>query len=93
MKSDFEMIWDKIIAHEGETFYTPSKRIPFTYVVRDDCIFVSNAPLTCNKKNNIRRAYEIIDTCSRTEFSRTIIGASYVRALLGAFSEAGSLGP
>ena len=85
MKVDFEMIWNKIIAHEGETFYTPSKGIPFTYMVRDDCIFVSNAPLTRNTKNNIRRAYEIIDICSKTEFSNTIIGSSYVRALLEAF--------
>ena len=85
MKVDFETIWNEIIAHEGETFHTPSKGIPFAYVVKDDCIFVSNAPLTRNTKNNIRRAYEIIDTCSRTESSHTIIGSSYVRALLETF--------
>lgn len=85
MNVDFETIWNKIIAHEGETFHTLSRGIPFTYIVRDDGIFVSNAPLTHNTKNNIRRAYEIIDTCSRTEFSHTIIGSSYVRALLEEF--------
>ena len=85
MKAAFETVWNKIIDHEGETFYTPSQKKPFTYQMYDGYLIVSNAPTTQNTKANIRRGYDIIDSCTRTEFSHTIIGSSYVRALLEAF--------
>lgn len=44
-----ENLWDVIIAHQGETFYT-AKQLPFTYTIRGGEFF------TDRKKKSITRA-------------------------------------
>lgn len=44
-----ENLWDTIIAHQGETFYT-AKGLPFTYTIRGGEFF------TDRKKKSITRA-------------------------------------
>ncbi len=82
MTGSFERIWQAILAHEGETFYTLGRRLEFTYQVFPDEIVCSRAKTWRLTKSNFEKAYECIDTVTATEFSKTIMGSSYVKAIL-----------
>ena len=37
-----DQVWANICKYEGETFYTPKRKILFTYVVKDNYIIINN---------------------------------------------------
>ena len=41
--TNIDKVWANICKHEGEIFYTPKRKIPFTYVVvKDNYIVINN---------------------------------------------------
>lgn len=76
-------IWQNIISHEGETFYT-AKGLPFTYVVINDHEIVpyrGKETRWALSKNLLNKALDF-KVFSGKEFNNSIIGSSYVRSLL-----------
>ena len=40
--NQIDKVWANICKYEGETFHTQKRKIPFTYVVKDNYIIVNN---------------------------------------------------
>ena len=40
--SKIDKVWANICKHEGETFFTQKSKKPYTYVIKDDYIVISN---------------------------------------------------
>ena len=40
--NQIDKVWENIRKHEGETFYTQKRKIPFTYMVKDNYIVINN---------------------------------------------------
>lgn len=77
---DFESIWQAILSHAGETFYIPKG--PFTYTAHGWYIISSRALSRKLTRSNFETALRIMDRVSPTAFNKTIIGSSYVKAIL-----------
>lgn len=81
LNDDFEPIWQAILAHAGEEFYTATGK-SFTYAAHGSYIISSNAQTAKLARGNFEKAYRNMDVYSPTEFSHKIIGSSYVKAIL-----------
>lgn len=81
---DFETVWKSIKEHEGEVF-TTIRGLPFTYEVIDDdylIIYREGKPIKAKlTSGNFYRAFQF-DWESDTAFNKSIIGSSYVKAIL-----------
>ena len=77
---DFEAIWQAVLSHAGETFHIPSG--PFTYTAHGWYIISSRALTRKLTRSNFENACRIMNSVTPTVFSRTIIGSSYVKAIL-----------
>ena len=77
---DTQDLWDAILAHEGETFYTASK-LPFTYRIRGGEFFADRKKKSITRAT-FERAYEKIqgDTARMIVGPKTlnVFGAPYV---------------
>ncbi len=40
--NNIEKVWANICRHQGETFYTVKRKIPYTYTIKDDYIVINN---------------------------------------------------
>lgn len=81
-KQSFDAIWSRILASVGETFYTGGRQLEFTYKACGNAIISSRAQTTLLTKDNIKNAYFIMSNANATEFSKKIMGSSYVKAIL-----------
>lgn len=81
-KQDFETVWRRILENAGEVFYTGGRHLEFTYKAQGDGIVSSRARTTLLTKENFKNAYLYLYAFSPTEFSRKIMGSSYVKAIL-----------
>lgn len=78
--NSFEPIWQSILAHAGETFYI--SKGPFTYTAHGSYIVSSRAASAKLSRGNFEKAYQSMNLLAPSEFSRKIIGSSYVKAIL-----------
>ena len=80
---DINYIWNKILEHAGEAFYT-SRGLEFTYEVLDDHTirpYRDGETRWDLSKNLFEKALQF-SSFSGKEFNNTIIGSSYVRGIL-----------
>lgn len=79
MLTDFEIIWQRIIENEGETFFTITD-IPFTYAVANNSVI----PGTNRKipKSNFANAISLFPISKPSDLPRKTQGASYVFGIL-----------
>lgn len=80
---NIETVWQNILAHEGETFYTVSG-LPFIYVVESENKirpYRDNNKRWVLTKQVFQKALEYSDY-SDANFSKKIVGPSYVRGIL-----------
>lgn len=85
---DAGQLWDEIIAHQGEIFYTASN-LPFTYVVRGGELFTDRKKKSITRAT-VERAYEKIAQDVLHEIvgpkSLGVFGAPYIWALFMALN-------
>ena len=81
MKTDFEIIWQRIVKFQGESFLK-IKGGEFTYTVQGNEIFVSNPSNFALSKENFRNAYSELPVTKPSDFSKSIMGTSYVWGIL-----------
>ena len=80
---NIETVWQNILAHEGETFYTVSG-LPFTYVVENNNRirpYRENSEKWALTKQVFEKALTYSDFFGK-DFNKEIIGPSYVRGIL-----------
>ncbi len=77
---DFDIIWNNILCHEGETFYT-QKKLPFTYKIIDNCVVTDRTDFKLAKTNFIKAA-AIENLTGPGQISKIVMGSSYVFAIL-----------
>ena len=86
MQIDAHQLWDEIIAHQGETFYTASK-LPFTYVVRGGEMFTNRKRKSITRAT-VERAYARVRDDAAQEIvgpkSLNVFGAPYIWAIFAA---------
>lgn len=78
---------DRVIAaikeHQGEEFFTPTKRVPFTYQLEGKLIVISNTKFRIYFAATVKTACRLLnDGASRSTFRNNVHGPSYLRALL-----------
>lgn len=74
-------VWANICNHEGETFYTVRK-IPYTYVVKEDYILINDDSRRHITKENIEKALKIENpTCTKIG-NEGIWGPSYIFGII-----------
>ena len=80
---NIEKVWQNILAHEGETFYTVSG-LPFIYVVENENRirpYREGDKRWALTKQVFEKALSFPDFSSK-DFSNKIIGSAYVRGIL-----------
>ena len=81
---NIDSIWNNILRHEGEVFFT-ARGLEFTYeVINETTIrpFRDGESRWDLSKNLFEKALKFNGDYSSKEFNNTIIGSSYVRGLL-----------
>jgi len=81
---NIRIIWEKIISHEGEEFYTVTG-LPFFYRIENEHIIPIRNKVEVNRKipkNDIIKTIGIWSISSPSEISKKIQGSSYVYGLL-----------
>lgn len=80
MNTMFETIWNKILAHAGEKFYTKTG-LPFVYSVVGDCVIPdrTNYPLDIS---NFKKAAALPRLEGPGQISNLVRGPSYVFSIL-----------
>ena len=74
-------VWANICKYEGETFFTVRK-IKYTYVVNDNCIFINNDSRRKITKDAIKKALYIEDPKPSKIQKENIWGPSYVFGII-----------
>lgn len=77
---EFEDIWNRIIKHQGETFYT-IRKLGLKYEVRDDKIY-HNRTKPPILKSDFKRIYEKFPIEKPSEIQGLVRGSAYVYAIL-----------
>jgi hypothetical protein len=77
---EFEAVWDKIVCHAGEEFYTKTKQ-PFAYKMVNNCVVPdrTNYPLS---KSNFEKAAQIEPLDGPGQINHLVRGPAYVYAIL-----------
>ena len=80
MNTNFEIIWNSILAHSGEVFHTKTG-LPFTYNIVDNCVIPdrTNYPLDIS---NFKKAADLPQMEGPGQISNLVRGPSYVFAIL-----------
>ena len=80
--NNIDKVWANICKCEGETFFTTSRKKPYTYVVKDNYILVNNDIRRKITKTNLSKALEIQNpTCSKIG-NAGIWGPSYIYGII-----------
>lgn len=86
MQIDAQQLWNEIVAHQGEIFYTAPK-LPFTYVVRGGELFTNRKKKSITRAT-VERAYAWVEDDAAREIvgpkSLNVFGAPYIWAIFAA---------
>ncbi|MDR2717052.1 MAG: hypothetical protein LBB89_03175 [Treponema sp.] len=77
---DFYIIWNNIIANEGNTFYTISGK-EFTYRINGNFLITDRTERNI-PKNDIEKAFNSLPLNGPSEINNLVQGPSYVWAIL-----------
>ena len=77
---DFEIIWERILRHEGELFFTVTKR-EFTYRIVGNAVVPEHTGFSL-AKSQFQKAYSMGPLKNPGQISRKVMGPSYVFAIL-----------
>lgn len=76
---NFDQVWDNIVKHEGQTFFTITN-LPFTYQIDQNRLITNRTDYPLSKAN-FKKAFELLPVQRPGAFSRDIRGSSYVYAI------------
>lgn len=76
----FEVIWQRIVALQGEQFVTKAG-LPFEYRIEGDALYPSRTEYRLSR-NNVEKAYALAPLPGPGAINRTIRGPSYIWAIL-----------
>ena len=76
--SKIDRVWNNILKHEGEPFYTVTN-IEYRYVVKDNYILVNDDPRRRISKANFEKALEIVNP---TPSKINLRGQSYIYGII-----------
>ena len=77
---DFNVIWDRILKHQGEVFHTITNK-PFIYTVAGNSVITNRTNYPINKSQFIK-AYEMGEIHGPGQISKIVRGPAYVFAVL-----------
>lgn len=78
---DINIFWNKIIAHEGEVFYTVTG-LEFTYQLVSENAICTNRTTYNLTKSNFKKALSLCPIEKPGDISKVIRGSSYVYSLI-----------
>jgi hypothetical protein len=81
VKPSFEIIWKRIIDHEGETFHTKTG-LPFKYKIIDAFTVIPNRTGYPLHRSNFEKAYRLAPLKGPGEINEIVRGPAYVWAVL-----------
>ena len=79
-KVGFEEVWERILAHQGDTFHT-KRNLAFTYKIQNG-VLIPNRAKQLIGKSEFKKVYEIVPLVSLTPINKVVRGSSYVWAIL-----------
>ncbi|MDD8019999.1 MAG: hypothetical protein PHU81_02280 [Acidobacteriota bacterium] len=79
-QSNFEAIWQKVLGHQGETFYTKNGE-QFCYWVHGSSIKVSRTNYNLSK-SDFATAYDLMPVDGPGAINNKVRGPSYIWAIL-----------
>ena len=77
-----DRVWGNICKSEGETFFTISRKTPYTYVVKDNYILVNNDIRRKITKAALEKALTLINPTPSKIQKEKIWGPSYVCGII-----------
>jgi hypothetical protein len=77
---EFQTIWNKIVSHAGEPFFTKTN-LPFTYKIVNDCVVPDRTDYPLGKPN-FEKAAQIDSLSGPGQISNLVRGPAYVYAIL-----------
>ncbi len=77
-----DKVWENICKCEGETFFTISRKTPYTYVVKDNYILVNNDIRRKITKAALEKALTLINPTPSKIQKENIWGPSYVCGII-----------
>lgn len=77
-----EQVWQNICKCEGETFFTISRKKPYTYVIKDNYILINNDIRRKITKSAFEKALTLINPTPSTIQKENIWGPSYVCGII-----------
>ena len=80
--NNIDTVWANICECEGETFFTTSRKKPYTYVVKDNYILVNNDIRRKITKVAIEKALTLINPTPAKIQKEKIWGPSYVCGII-----------
>ena len=80
--NNIDKVWANICECEGETFFTTSRKKPYTYVVKDNYILVNNDIRRKITKAAIEKALTLINPTPSKIQKENIWGPSYVCGII-----------
>ena len=80
--NNIDTVWANICEYEGETFFTTSRKKPYTYVVKDNYILVNNDIRRKITKAAIEKALTLINPTPAKIQKENIWGPSYVCGII-----------
>jgi len=79
-KPSFQIIWTRIVAHQGEVFYTKGG-LNFKYRIRNNYFYPSRTAYSISKKE-FEKAYDKVPLEGPGKIAGIVRGPSYVWAVL-----------
>ena len=80
--NDIDRVWRNICKHEGETFVTVARKIPYNYVVNDDYILINNDKKRRITRSAIESALNVKNPTASALTRENIWGPSYVCGII-----------
>ena len=80
--NNIDTVWANICECEGETFFTTSRKTPYTYVVKDNYMLVNNDIRRKITKAAIEKALTLINPTPSKIQKENIWGPSYVCGII-----------
>ena len=79
---NIDRFWSKICENEGETFFTPKHKKPYTYTVKNDYIIINNDSRRKITKTHLEKAMLIANPIPSKLADEGIWGPSYVCGII-----------
>lgn len=77
---NFEAIWERILQHEGEPFFTVTKK-EFTYRIAGNAVVPEHTGFPISR-NQFVKAYQMGPLNNPGQINRKVMGPAYVFAIL-----------